>query len=108
MAKPKTTGKVIQRSDQWIEAGVITIVVSGVLTISMRAYFEGKVPFWSEWPGILGFAIILVGLIFVVVGVALREDGNGTGQGDSNRDSNNSAQRQTAATGDSAQRPHDL
>src|SRR5579862_2803843 len=105
MAKGKTTRKVIQRSDQWVEAGVTTIVVSGLLTISWRVYTAGKIPFWSAWPGILGVAVVFVGLILVMVGVALRDDEDGLGLVDS--DSNSSGQRQTAATGDSAQRLHD-
>jgi len=103
MARAKTTGNVNQRSDQWIEGGVTTIVVSGLLTISWRVYTAGKIPFWSAWPGILGVAVVCAGLILVMVGVALREDGDSLGQ----VDSNSSNQRQTAATSDSAQRSHD-
>ena len=69
MAEAKTTGKVSQRSDRWIERGVTVIVVSGLLTISWRVYTIGKVPFWSAWPGILGVAIVGGGLIMMVVGV---------------------------------------
>lgn len=79
MAKVKTTGKINQRSDQWIEGGVTTIVVSGLLTISWRVYTAGKIPFWSAWPGILGVAVVCVGLILVMVGVALRDDGERPG-----------------------------
>ena len=80
MAKAETTGKVNQRSDQWLEGGVTTIVVSGLLTISWRAYTAGKkIPFWSAWPGILGVAVVAAGLIFVMVGVALRDDGGRPG-----------------------------
>jgi hypothetical protein len=68
------TGKVNQRSAQWIEGGVTTIVVSGLLTISWRVYTVGKIPFWSAWPGILGVAVVGVGLIMLVVGAALREN----------------------------------
>jgi len=67
----------------------------------------GKIPFWSAWPGILWVAVVFVGLILVMVGVALRDDGDGLGLVDSNGDSNSSGQRQTAATGDSAHRLHD-
>jgi len=79
MAKAKTTGNVNQRSDQWIEGGVTTIVVSGLLTISWRVYTAGKIPFWSAWPGILGVAVVGVGFILVMVGVALRDDGERPG-----------------------------
>ncbi len=41
MAEEKTTEKVNQRSDQWIEVGVTTIAVSGLLTISWRVYTQG-------------------------------------------------------------------
>jgi hypothetical protein len=55
MVKAKTTGKANnQRSDQWIEGGFTTIVVSGLLTISRRVYTAGKIPFWSAWPESLG------------------------------------------------------
>ena len=98
MAKAKTIGKVNQRSDQWIEGGITTIVVSGLLTISWRVYTAGKIPFWSAWPGILGVAVVVVGLIMMVVGFALREDGgrtwDGLGRVDSNGNSNGSDQRQ--------------
>jgi hypothetical protein len=81
MAKAEVTGKVNQRSDQWIEGGVTTIVVSGLLTISWRVYTAGKIPFWSAWPGILGVAVVAAGLILVMVGVALRDDGGRPGRG---------------------------
>jgi hypothetical protein len=82
MVEAETTGKVNnRRSDQWIEGGATTIVVSGLLTISWRVYTAGKIPFWSAWPGILGVAVVGVGLIMLVVGVALREDGDGLGKG---------------------------
>jgi hypothetical protein len=81
MAKAEVTGKSNQRSDQWIEAGVTTIVVSGLLTISWRVYTAGKIPFWSAWPGILGVAVVAAGLILVMVGVALRDDGGRPGPG---------------------------
>lgn len=79
MAKAKTTGKVNQRSDRWFEIGVTIIVVSGLLTISWRIYTVGKVPFWSAWPGILGVAVVGVGLIMMMVGIGLREDGGRPG-----------------------------
>jgi hypothetical protein len=79
MARAKATGKVNQRSDQWIEGGVTTLVVSGLLTISWRVYTAGEIPFWSAWPGILGFAVACAGLIMIMVGVALREDGERPG-----------------------------
>ena len=108
MAKEKTTGKVIQKSDQWVETGVTTDVVRGLLTISWRVYtYRREDTFWSAWPGILWVAVVFVGLILVMVGVALRDDGDGLGLVDSNGDSNSSGQRQTAATGDSAHRLHD-
>jgi hypothetical protein len=107
MAKGKTTGKVIQRSDQWVEAGVITIFVSGLLTISWRVYTVGKIPFWSAWPGILGVAVVAAGLMMVAIGIALGQKEDGLRPADSNGGSNSSDQRQTAATRDSAQRSHD-
>jgi hypothetical protein len=107
MAKEKTTVKVIQRSDQWIEAGAITIVVSGLLTISWRVYTAGKIPFWSAWPGILGVAVAAAGLMMIAIGVALGQERGSLGGVDSNGDSNHSDQRQTAATGNRAQRSHD-
>lgn len=81
MAKEKTTGKVNnQRSDRWIENGLTIIGVSGLLTISWRVYTVGKIPFWSAWPGILGVAVVVVGLIIMAVGFGLRKDGGRTGQ----------------------------
>ncbi len=74
MAEENTTEKVGQRSVQWIEGGVTTIVVSGLLTISWRVYTAGKIPFWSAWPGILGVAVVVAGIAMLVVGAALRED----------------------------------
>lgn len=73
MAEEKTTGKVDQRSVQWIEGGVVTIAVSGLLTISWRAYTAGKIPFWSAWPGVLGVAVVVAGIAMLVVGSALRD-----------------------------------
>jgi hypothetical protein len=73
MTGEKTTEKVDQRSVQWIEGGVVTIVVSGLLTISWRAYTAGKIPFWSAWPGILGVAVVVAGIAMLVVGSALRD-----------------------------------
>jgi hypothetical protein len=67
------SGKAGQKSLQWIEAGVTTIAVSGLLTISWRAYTAGKIPFWSAWPGILGVAVVVAGLVMLVVGAALRD-----------------------------------
>ena len=74
MAEEKTTEQVGQRSVRWIEGGVTTIVVSGLLTISWRVYTAGKIPFWSAWPGILGVAVVVAGIAMLVVGAALRED----------------------------------
>ncbi len=79
MAGEKTTEKVDQRSIQWIEGGVTTIAVSGLLTISWRVYTAGKVPFWSAWPGILGVAVVVAGIIMLAAGAALREDGGRPG-----------------------------
>jgi len=102
MAEAKTTGKVNQRSDRSIEIGGTILIVSGLLTISWRVYTAGKVPFWSAWPGILGFAVACVGLIMMIIGV-----GGWPGRVDSNGDGNSSDQRQTAATDGSAQRSND-
>jgi len=64
----------------WIENGLTIIGVSGLLTISWRVYTVGKIPFWSAWPGILGVAVVVVGLIIMAVGFGLREDGGRPGQ----------------------------
>jgi hypothetical protein len=77
MVEEKTTGKVIRSSGQWIEGGATTIAVSALLTISWRAYTAGKIPFWSAWPGILGIAVVGVGLAMLVVGAALRDKEEG-------------------------------
>jgi uncharacterized membrane protein HdeD (DUF308 family) len=73
MTEEKTMEKVEQRSVQWFEAGVTTIAVSGLLTISWRVYIAGKIPFWSAWPGILGIAVVVAGIAMLVVGSALRD-----------------------------------
>jgi hypothetical protein len=52
--KAETIRKVNQRSDQWIEGGVTTIAVSGLLTISWRVYMGGKIPFGRHGPESLG------------------------------------------------------
>jgi hypothetical protein len=77
--KAETIRKVNQRSGQWIEGGVTAIAVSGLLTISWRVYIEGKIPFGSAWPGILGVAVVCAGLVMIMVGIALREDGERSG-----------------------------
>lgn len=69
----KMAEKSDQRSLQWIQGGATTIAVSALLTISWRAYTAGKIPFWSAWPGILGIAVVVAGLIMLVVGAALRD-----------------------------------
>lgn len=81
MTAAKTKGNVNQRSDQWITVGFTTVVVSGLDTISWRVYTAGKIPFWSEWPGILGFAVVCAGLIMIMVGIAARDDGERPGPG---------------------------
>ena len=88
MAKAKTTGEVNQRSDHWFVGGVTTIIVSGLLTISWRIYTVGKRPFWSEWPGILGVAIVGAGFIMIAIGARLDQAEKDPGRVDSNGDSN--------------------
>jgi hypothetical protein len=102
MAKTKTAGKVYRRSDRWIENGLTIIGVSGLLTISWRIYTVGKIPFWSAWPGILGVAVVVAGIVVTAVGFGLRDDEGRPGRVDSNGDSNSSDHRQAAATGYSA------
>jgi hypothetical protein len=67
------TEKADQKSVQWIEGGVVTIAVSGLLTLSWRAYTAGKMSFWSAWPGILGVAVVVAGIAMLVAGSALRD-----------------------------------
>ncbi len=74
MAKEKTTGKVYQRSDFWFGNGGTILFVSALLTISWRVYTAGKIPFWSAWPGILGFAVACAGIIVMAVGLSQRDD----------------------------------
>jgi hypothetical protein len=74
MDQANMTGKVNdQRSDRWFVGGVTTIMVSGLLTISWRVYTAGKVPFWSAWPGILGVAVVGVGVIMMAIGVGIAQ-----------------------------------
>ncbi len=74
MDKADTTGEVTnQRSDRWFVAGVTTSLVSGLLTISWRVYTVGKVPFWSAWPGILGVAVVGVGVIMMSFGIGIAQ-----------------------------------
>ncbi len=86
MDKEKTTAKAYKRSDRWIENGGTIVVVSALLTISWRAYTAGKIPFWSAWPGILGFAVVCAGIIVMAAGFALRDDEDSQGRADSDGD----------------------
>lgn len=72
MTEEKTKERVNKRSVEWIEGGAITIAVSLLLTISWRVYTAGKIPFWSAWPGILGVAVVGVGILMLVAGAALQ------------------------------------
>lgn len=75
----KNTRKANRRSGQWIEGGVTTVAVSALLTISWRAYTVGKILFWRAWPGVLGVAVVGIGLIMLVFGAALRDKEEGSG-----------------------------
>jgi hypothetical protein len=76
-------GKVNQRtavrlkllsSNRWIGSGAAVIGVGGLFAISWRIYvIQAKLPFWS-WPGILGVAVMGVGLVMIITGFFLRED----------------------------------
>jgi hypothetical protein len=77
-------GKDSQRVDSWFVAGVTTLIVSGLLTISWRVYTAGKIPFWSAWPGILGVAVVCAGITMMVIGIAQDQGRDRPGRGDSN------------------------
>jgi hypothetical protein len=71
MANEKKAGRSYTRSDLWFANGGTMIFVSGLLTICWRAYTAGKTPFWSEWPGILGLAVVGAGVVVMAVGLSL-------------------------------------
>jgi hypothetical protein len=71
MAKSKTTGKVDQGSDRLIGTGATILIVSGLFTIGWRVGTAGKVPFWSSWPGLLGFAVVCAAIVVMAVGISL-------------------------------------
>ena len=74
-AVERTSRKVYTRSDLWFANGGTIVFVSGLLTICWRVYTAGKIPFWSAWPGILGIAVVGAGVIVMVIGLSLRNEG---------------------------------
>jgi uncharacterized membrane protein YdcZ (DUF606 family) len=92
MPKTETTERASQTSDHWYVSGFTTVLVSGLLTISWRAYTAGKIPFWSAWPGILGVAVVFAGFFMVAAGAAFGQAGKGSGRVGGTSDSNSSDQ----------------
>jgi len=90
MPTAETTERVTQRGDPWFVSGATTVLISGLLTISWRAYTAGKIPFWSAWPGILGVAVVFAGFFMIAAGAALDQTGSRSRKADNNADSNSS------------------
>lgn len=60
-------------SSRWLLTGAPILCVGGPLAVSWLIYVDQAKESYFSWPGILGLALGVIGLIMVVTGFFLRE-----------------------------------